>query len=191
MSRRDEIYEKALELFIKEGYDQTPLSRIAEALSLTKAGLYHYFSSKEELLFHIHEHHLKKNLLPILDDAEKIADPEKRIAYFIKKHTQNGVTKDASLRVLIHEVNRLRPEHREIIRKTWRRVFDLIRDGLSEMEASGRIRKMNKTFSAFAAIGMFSWTFYWFDYERKDSAGELADTFVDILFNGLFQNGQK
>jgi AcrR family transcriptional regulator len=185
MSRRDEIYDKAMELFIVEGYDQTPLSRIAEALGLTKAGLYHYIKSKEELLFHIHEHHLRKNLLPILDAAEKIADPEKRIAYFIKEHTENGVTKDASLRVLIHEVNRLKPEHREIIRKTWRRVFDLIRNGLSEMEALGRIRKMNKSFSAFAAIGMFSWTFYWFDYERRDSAGELADTFLDIFFNGV------
>ena len=41
MDRREEVYEKALELFIKEGYDHTLLSRIAKELNLTKAGLYH------------------------------------------------------------------------------------------------------------------------------------------------------
>jgi len=49
MDRREEIYDKALELFIAYGYDNTPLTRIARELRLTKAGLYHYVSSKEEL----------------------------------------------------------------------------------------------------------------------------------------------
>ena len=72
MNKKVEIYEKALELFIAEGYDHTPLSRIAKALNLTKAGLYHYFHSKEELLFFIHEHNLKKDFLPIIDEKNAL-----------------------------------------------------------------------------------------------------------------------
>jgi AcrR family transcriptional regulator len=181
----DEICDIALELFIAYGYDQTPLSRIAKAIGLTKAGLYHYFSSKEELLFFIHDRHLKNILIPMLDAAERIPDPEERLAFFLKNYTKKSMTADAAARVLVHENRKLKPVHQEKIKGVWRRVFNLIRDALSEMEAMGKIRRTNKTFAAFAALGMCSWTFYWFDYDRKKSAEELADTYVQILFKGL------
>jgi AcrR family transcriptional regulator len=185
MNKKVEIYEKALELFIAEGYDHTPLSRIAKALNLTKAGLYHYFHSKEELLFFIHEHNLKKDFLPIIDEAENIADPEKRIAHFLSNYTEKVLTKNAAAKVLIHEINKLEPQHRDKIRETWRRAFDLIYQAIQELEASGKVKGVNKTFATFAAIGMCSWTFYWFDYARMESGRVLADTYVDIFFNGL------
>ena len=187
MDRREEIFEKALELFIAEGYDQTPLSRIAKALGITKAGLYHYFSSKEELLFFIHERNVKRDLIPIIEAAEKITAPEKRISYIIKQYTSASMARDASARVLIHEVGKLKPEHREKINQIWRRFFDLIRNALAELEALGRCKKLNKTFAAFALIGMCRWTFNWFDPERKESADELCDTYDEIFFRGIFE----
>jgi AcrR family transcriptional regulator len=185
MDKKIAIYEKALELFIAEGYDHTPLSRIAQALNLTKAGLYHYFHSKEELLFFIHEHNLKKDFIPIIEAAENIADPEERIAHFLSNYTEKVLTKNAAAKVLIHEINKLEPQHRDTIKKTWRRAFDLIYKAIAELEASGKVKGVNKTFATFAAIGMCSWTFYWFDYDRMESGGDLADAYVDIFFNGL------
>jgi len=99
MDKREEIYEKALELFIAEGYEQTPLSRIAKALGITKAGLYYYFSSKEELLFFIHDRNIKRDLFPIIEAAEKIADPEERISYLIEHYTKASMTRDPSQRI--------------------------------------------------------------------------------------------
>jgi AcrR family transcriptional regulator len=185
MDKREQIYEKALELFIANGYDQTPLSQIAHELNLTKAGLYHYFQSKEELLFFLHQHNMEVNFIPVLDAAEKIADPEKRIAYFLKHYTESSLTKSAAAKVLIHEINRLQPEHQKIIKKTWRRAFNLLRNAISELESIGKSKGINKTFAAFAAIGMCSWTFYWFDYNRGESGGELSDTYAKIFLNGL------
>jgi AcrR family transcriptional regulator len=187
LDRREEIYEKAMELFIAEGYDQTPLSRIAKALGLAKAGLYHYFSSKEDLLFFIHERNLKRDLIPILESAEKIKDPEERISYLIKEYTRASMTRDASARVLIHEVGKLKPEHRKIINESWRRFFNLFRNSLAELEALDRSKKINKTFAAFALIGMCRWTFYWFDTERMESANELSDTYKEIFFRGILK----
>jgi AcrR family transcriptional regulator len=187
MDKREEIYKKALALFIAEGYDKTPLSRIAEALHITKAGLYHYFKSKEELLFFIHEHNLKRDFIPILDAAEKIPNPQKRITFFLKNYTEKALTKNAAAKVLIHEVDRLKPEHRDAIKKIWRRGFDIIYNAISELEESDRIGPINKTFATFAAIGMCSWTFYWFDYDRRESTGELSETYLRIFFNGLLK----
>lgn len=185
MDKREQIYEKALEMFIAKGFDQTPLSQIARELNLTKAGLYHYFQSKEELLFFLHQHNMEKNFIPVLEAAEKISNPEKRIAYFLKHYTEKSLTKSAAAKVLVHEINRLKPEHQKIIKKTWRRAFNLIHDAIAELESAGKIKVINKTFATFAAIGMCSWTFYWFDYNRGETGGELSDTYINIFLNGL------
>ena len=188
MDKREEIYEKALELFIAEGYDQTPLSRIAKALGITKAGLYYYFSTKEELLFFIHERNLKRDLVPIIEAAEEIDDPEDRISYLIKKYTKSSMARNPSEKMLIHELGNLTPEHRAVIMKSWRRFFNIIRNTISELQSSGKSKKVNKTFAAFALIGMCRWTFNWYDPSRKDSAEELINTYNEIFFRGILKD---
>ena len=185
--RLEKIYDKALEMFVAKGYDQTALSHIAKELGLTKAGLYHYFSSKEDLLFFVHERHMNQVFNPILEAAQKISDPEERIVYFIRNYTLKAMTRDASARVLVHETNNLKRENRQKITALWRNGLDLIRNTLSEMEAQGKIEKINKNFAAFALLGMCSWTFYWFDYERRESGEELADIYVRIFLKGVLK----
>lgn len=47
---RSRIQQVALELFTEQGYEKTSLREIAERLGVTKAALYYYFKSKEELV---------------------------------------------------------------------------------------------------------------------------------------------
>ena len=46
---KDKILDVALQLFIRNGYRGTSLNQIAEEAGLTKGGVYHYFSSKDDL----------------------------------------------------------------------------------------------------------------------------------------------
>ena len=186
MKTKEELYKKSLKLFLNRGYDNTPMSLISKELGLCKAGLYHHFSSKESLLFQIIEQLMEEEFIPILKAAEKISDPEERLIYFVKSFTKLLVTDDKA-RVVIHDARRLKPKHLQKIRRIWRKTYDLIKNAISEMEISGKTKKRNKTFSAFAVIGMVSWIFYWFDYSRKESGEELAETFVDILLKGLLK----
>ena len=48
--KRREIVQAACELFEQQGYDRTSMSQISERVGGSKATLYGYFSSKEELL---------------------------------------------------------------------------------------------------------------------------------------------
>ena|SRR4029078_12560100 len=52
-ARRMEICLTAAHAFVERGFDATSVNDIAAALGITKAGLYHYISSKESLLFDI------------------------------------------------------------------------------------------------------------------------------------------
>jgi len=184
MDRRVQIYETALKLFTERGYDNTPLSLIAKTLGLSKAGLFHYFESKEHLLFLLHDFTVKRDMIPIIEGAESIQDPEERLRCFLESYTQL-LARTAYSRVLIHEVRRLTPDHYTAIRAIWRRAFDLVRDTLKELELSGRAKRLDMTFATFALIGMCSWVFYWFDYSRKDAAGKLSETFKEIFLSGV------
>src|SRR5215471_20432233 len=51
--RLDEIYRAAAQIICEKGYDATSMNDIAEAVGITKSGLYHHVSGKRNLLFNI------------------------------------------------------------------------------------------------------------------------------------------
>jgi len=51
----DQVLQAALELFASQGYATTSVQQIVEAAGVTKGAMYHYFQSKDDLLFAIYE----------------------------------------------------------------------------------------------------------------------------------------
>jgi len=181
---KERILQATAKMFLDRGYDSTPMSFIAGELSLSKGGLYHHFPSKEILLFDIINHINEKKFFPIYETAMTIPDPEKRIRYFLRSFAKI-MTEDASARISVHEARRLNPQHLEELKKNWRMTYDLLKNSICEMQAMGKAKKINSAFAAFAAIGMCSWTLYWFDYSREGSWEELSDAFVEIFMKGI------
>src|SRR5262245_50410942 len=87
-SRRVEICRTAAQIFRDRGYDATSVGDIARALGLTKAGLYHYFDSKEALLFEIMTYGLERVRDEVLLPARGIRDPEERIRQIVLRHAR-------------------------------------------------------------------------------------------------------
>jgi AcrR family transcriptional regulator len=58
-SRREQIVAAAARLFEENGYHTTNVAEVAEAAGISKPTLYHYFKSKEEILFEIHEEFIR------------------------------------------------------------------------------------------------------------------------------------
>lgn len=56
VERINSIIIAAYNEFIEKGYEQTSMNNIAERGSLSKGGLYHHFTSKEELLFAVNSY---------------------------------------------------------------------------------------------------------------------------------------
>ncbi|MFZ1382263.1 MAG: TetR/AcrR family transcriptional regulator [Scrofimicrobium sp.] len=48
-AKREEILERSLSVIAEQGFNGTSVKALAEAVGLSKAGLMHYFDSKEEL----------------------------------------------------------------------------------------------------------------------------------------------
>jgi len=195
--RKSEIYNKALDLFVKNGYDATSMSMIAETLGMSKANLYYYCSSKENLLYQIHLDFLRNKFIPILNEAEGLPDPANRVALFLRKFALLNTSSRAK-RILVHEVHRLDKNHQNEIMAIWRRTYEIVRDAMRELQRSGRARRFRESFLTFMWVGMAFWVVYWFDYGRQANAEELseaiAQTFLDSLMpeaSSDIKGGQK
>ncbi|MBB6035599.1 TetR/AcrR family transcriptional regulator [Phytomonospora endophytica] len=51
----DQVLKAALDLFATQGYATTSVQQIVKAAGVTKGAMYHYFTSKDDLLFAIYE----------------------------------------------------------------------------------------------------------------------------------------
>jgi TetR/AcrR family transcriptional regulator, cholesterol catabolism regulator len=187
VDRFDEIYRVTVALFLERGYDNTPLSLIAQELGLSKAGLYHHFESKEQLLFQIHKYSIEATLVPVIERAEVEPDPRKRLEQYIREFAEVMVH-DPAIRVLIEESKRLSPENLKVIQASWRRGFELMRSTIAELQAKGAGKNgLNPTIAAFAAIGMCSSTPYWFSHTGSEKISDVGQHFAQIFCHGALE----
>jgi AcrR family transcriptional regulator len=77
---RDRLIEAARELFWVQGFEATSVAEILEKAEVNSGSLYHYFSSKEELLLAVLEQY-KEMLWPIVIEPafQQVSDPIARI----------------------------------------------------------------------------------------------------------------
>ena len=161
------------------------MSVIAKTLGMTKAGIYHHIATKEDLLYAVHRRAIDQMLLPVIERADLVPEPEAKLRLFLFEYA-HLMTRDPAARVLINEAHRLSPERFDEIRGVWRRGYHLVRDAIAALQEIGRCRSdINPGHAAFAALGMCSWILYWFDYTRPSSGNEIAATMCNIFMSGI------
>src|SRR5258706_16268517 len=112
-SRRAEICRTAAALFRDRGFDATSVSDVARALGLTKAGLYHYFESKEALLFEITTYGLDRVRDDVILPARAVRDPEARLRELVIRHARIATQGRGAIAQLVDEVRALPPSARK------------------------------------------------------------------------------
>lgn len=88
---RQEIVEKALQLFSLKGFHSTSVNDLCEAAGLTKGGLYGHFESKEEVWKAAHERAIEIWRGIVFRDTRAIADPLLRVQRVIEQDLRDYV----------------------------------------------------------------------------------------------------
>ena len=186
-SRRIDICRTAAQIFRDRGYDATSVSDIARALGMTKAGLYHYFESKEALLFEIMTYGLDRVRDEVVMPARAIHDPEERLRQIVIRHARIATHGRGAIANLGDEIRALPPTARRQIEERMRLYFDLVRDTLAQLKAVGRLRDVDPTVAAFSLIGMVLWTPRWFRQDGRLTQEQVANEIANLALAGLIQ----
>jgi AcrR family transcriptional regulator len=184
-TRRTEILRTAARIFHDRGFDATSVSDIARSLDMTKAGLYHYFPSKEALLFEIMTFGSERVYEEVMVPAHAIADPEERLWKIVVRHAQISTRAHGAVAQLIDEARALPPVARKRIKQFNRAYFDLIRGTLRELDAQGRLRDVDPTVAAFSVIGMILWLPRWFRQGGRLNSEQAAIEIANLAVAGV------
>jgi AcrR family transcriptional regulator len=188
VDRVQEIYLTAAQLFFERGFELTSVSDIAEALKITKAGLYYYFESKQELLYRIVTHGLDSVKDAVLDPARNIEDPEERLRFIILNHSRLAAEGNHAVIIISHEINSLTFNQREAVLKRRREYFEFVRETLVELKNEGKLQKLDITTATFTLFGMILWLPRWYRPNGKLPVEKVCENVCDMALQGLMRN---
>lgn len=158
---------------------------IAETVGVRKPTLYHYFTSKEEILFWIHEDFLRvltdrldrrteltlspsQQLLEVIADILELMDTHRgHVRVFFEHHGE--LTGDRG-----RDIRLKRDQYRE-------RVEEMIEAGI----AAGQFRDINVRLTSLALFGMCNWAYQWYRPNQQLRSREIAYLFWEIFTSGV------
>ncbi len=185
--RLAEIYRTAAQVILRKGYDATSVNDIAEALGITKAGLYHYISGKKDLLFDIMSFGLDELDQEVARPAEAIADAEARLRFMIVSHARMVTRGQGAITILVDEITALTPVQSRKITRRKREYFDCLRATLDRLKQEGKLRDVSTTTAAFSILGMINWLSRWFHHAGKLTEKQVAEEIMKIALDGLMR----
>lgn len=96
---RQDILDAARELFVKEGYDNVSMRKIAEKIEYSPTTIYLYFQDKSELLFHLCEETFAKLLAELQVMDKRYKDPFTRLRAGLRAYVEFGLNHPNHYRV--------------------------------------------------------------------------------------------
>lgn len=183
---RDRMLEKSAELFCANGFSKTSINDIADALSLKRSSVYHYFQNKEEIIkaLFLEEYARRCNELLDLFERKELTALERLVLAVegaIAQRLRGGS------RFLIFD--RLEAEVPDDLRVSYnrnrRRILDLYTRLISDGIKSNEFRAVDPQMAAFALIGMSNWTALWYSPRGRLAPNEIAKVLVNLFVHGI------
>ena len=161
---------------------------LSRAAGMSLAGLYHYFGSKERLLYLIQKHTFTTILERLKERLSCSADPEQQIRIFILNHLEYFLANQEGMKVLSHEAESLTGERLEEVRALKKAYVELCMGLLAALDAHdggpGAGHRPNRHVAAYTLFGMINWIYTWYDPQGVVGVEELADTICRLFLTG-------
>jgi AcrR family transcriptional regulator len=182
--QRDRILLRATEAIAELGYGSASMAQLAQACGLSKAGLYHYFPSKDAILFESLDRYTKLLLDRLAEVRARGLEPRQELGEMVRTLMLQYRDSRAHHVALLNDVKSLEPAAREQIRAQERAVVDQLAETL-ERVAPGRFDALTRKPATMALLGMINFTFAWLRPDGPMSHEQYAQLVIDLWERGL------
>lgn len=183
--RRAAIVENAAELYAAKGFASASVSDLADRVGGSKALIYHYYSSKEEILFEVMDSHLRQLSAAVDETLALDAGPDVRLRALAHGFMRLYVGAAARHKVLLNELDALPPARRSEIVERQRRLIDAVEALIVAIQPALADRPQLTRPAAMLFFGMINWTHTWYREGGGARADEIADLAADLTLAGL------
>ncbi len=187
--RLSSILAHATNVFYEKGYEGASMRDLSRASGMSLAGMYHYFESKEKLLYLIQRHTFNTIVKQLRRKLDSAIRPEERIRVLIFNHLEYFLANQKAMKVLSHEDEVLKNGFGVEVRSLKREYYRICLAVLDDFRRADRL-----TFSPRVAVmslfGMMNWIYTWYNPRVDGDAAKLAGEMGDIFLRGI-RNGKN
>jgi AcrR family transcriptional regulator len=184
----DELLMKAASLIARKGFEATSMRDLAKAIDASLAGLYHYFSSKEDLLFQLQYRTFRSLLEQQQAVAAEPGTPEERFARLITGHLQFYARHRNELKACTFELESLTGKPYETVeairRRYYRLMTSVVADVIGGPSSNGKETRKSRHATLFI-FGMLNWIFMWYEPSRHGTVEQIGQEMQELVLDGL------
>ncbi len=182
--KRKAMVQTAAYLFNRTGFHVTSINDISEALGISPAAVYYYFSDKTALLYHCHLSAIEKSLILAQAADEGGGSGIEKLERYIRSQFQALISKEGTAWVF-GDISALKPSQREDIVVRSREVDSFILRFIEQGVADESIAISNPRITEFFMIGALNWVPRWYRPESNLTAEDLTEIFLQFAFDGM------
>ena len=184
-TKRQLILDKAAGLIARKGFDVATMMDVAKACGASKSHLYHYFPSKEDLLYAIVHDYITTQATELHRIVALPLPAEERFAKFVDTFMQGAARSRNEHLILMNDVNYLPKAQLDEVRQMEVGMTELMEGLLREINpvlmAEERLQKPY----ALLLFGMMIWTFSWYRRTGSITPRELAQHIAALFVHGF------
>ncbi len=182
--KRLHLLETAARIFSEVGYDKASMRRISAETELSLAGIYHYVSSKEELLYWIQYRTFDSLLRGLNSSLEGVVGPRQRFATAVRNHVRHFGENMHELKVCARELEALEGEAYDAVHERRRSYFEAVHQLVKGLQAEQGAR-LDSWIATANLFGMINWFYQWYDAGRSQvSLDDLAAQQTALFLDG-------
>ena len=183
VERQQGILDTAASMFALHGFNGTSISTLADECGVSKALLYHYYDSKEALLYDMLLAHCKLLAKTAADAVKESTDPELQLRDLVRALMELYVNSRDKHVVLLNDLHCLPEEQQQEIKVEERRVLQVMKTTIKRIRPDSKSAQI--TALTMYLMGAINWTYTWFRTPGTVSAREYADLATETFLKGL------
>ena len=184
--RLNHILEAATGVIARVGYERASMRAVAKAAGVSLAGMYHYFDSKERMLFLIQFRTFNALLNNLKEKLQGVGEPVEQLRVMIRSHLGYFAANMAALKVCSHELDSLTGGAYDETRRVRLDYYNVCRSIVDRvLDAHARGRTIDRHVATMSMFGMLNWLYRWYDPKRGRAPTAIANQFADQFLYGL------
>ena len=184
--KQHSILNSAAAVLAEQGMEKASMAQIANHCQVSKALLYHYYPSKDALIFAIIHTHLVELDAALVAAAEPGRAPEDQLRVLVGVVLQQYRGADDAHKVQLIGGDALSDQQRGEIRAVERRIVQhfsrVLREISPQLDRAERPLLMPVTMSLF---GMMNWVYMWFREGGRITREDYADVATTLVLEGI------
>lgn len=186
--RNQEIFRTAAELMVQRGYVGTSMGDLAKAVGMTKAGLYHHISSKQDMLFQILLHAMEGLEIAVIEPAKLLEDPEERLREMIRLHVRGLFSSGLEFALLFPERRHLESGQQQIVAQQIESYLAMIREALQELADEGKLQDLDVKIAARHILQTIAGIARWYSKDSEITEDLLVEQTVNFNLSAILKH---